>query len=178
MSRIGKQPIQIPVGISAKVDGNILTFTKGNAKKELDFKGHVNVEVKENQVVFTPKSDDRSARAYWGTYRALANNIVIGLTQGFKKVLEINGVGYKAAMKGKTLEMSLGFSHPVIFDAPEGIEIVVEKNTIVITGADKQVVGQVAAKIREFRPPEPYKGKGIKYSDERIIRKAGKTSKK
>ncbi|MBZ7978036.1 50S ribosomal protein L6 [Campylobacter sp. RM12654] len=178
MSRIGKQPIEIPAGISAKVDGNVLSFTKGNVKKELDFKGHVNVEVKDNQVVFTPKSDDRSSRAYWGTYRALANNIIIGLTQGFKKVLEINGVGYKAAMKGKTLEMALGYSHPVIFDAPEGIEIAVEKNTIVITGADKQVVGQVAAKIREFRPPEPYKGKGIKYSDERIIRKAGKTSKK
>lgn len=178
MSRIGKQPIEIPAGISAKVDGNVLTFTKGNVKKELDFRGHVAVEVKDNKVLFSPKGDDRSAKAYWGTYRALANNIVIGLTQGFKKVLEINGVGYKAAMKGKTLEMSLGFSHPVVFDAPEGIEIAVEKNTIVISGADKQVVGQVAAKIREFRPPEPYKGKGIKYSDERIIRKAGKTSKK
>ncbi|WP_267523425.1 50S ribosomal protein L6 [Campylobacter sp. MG1] len=178
MSRIGKQPIEIPAGISAKVDGNVLSFTKGNVKKELDFKGNVNVEVKDNKVIFTPKGDDRSSRAYWGTYRALANNIVVGLTQGFKKVLEINGVGYKAAMKGKTLEMALGFSHPVIFDAPEGIEIAVEKNAIIITGADKQVVGQVAAKIREFRPPEPYKGKGIKYSDERIIRKAGKTSKK
>lgn len=178
MSRIGKQPIGIPAGISANIDGNILSFAKGNVKKELDFKGHVNVEIKDNQVIFTPKGDDRSSRAYWGTYRALANNIVVGLTEGFKKVLEINGVGYKAVMKGKTLEMALGFSHPVLFDAPEGITISVEKNNIIIQGADKQVVGQVAAKIREFRPPEPYKGKGIKYVEEHIIRKAGKTSKK
>lgn len=178
MSRIGKQPITIPAGIDVSLDANILKFKKGNLVKELDFRGFVNVEVKDGQITFTPKSDDRQDRAYWGTYRALANNIVIGLTTGFKKVLEINGVGYKAAMKGKTLELALGFSHPVNFDSPEGIEIAVEKNTITIAGTDKQLVGHVAAKIREFRPPEPYKGKGIKYSDERIIRKAGKTSKK
>ncbi|HEH3644470.1 TPA: 50S ribosomal protein L6, partial [Campylobacter jejuni] len=102
----------------------------------------------------------------------------VGLTQGFSKTLEINGVGYKAALKGKVLELSLGFSHPINYDIPEGIEITVDKNNVIIKGSDKQVVGQVAAQIREFRPPEPYKGKGVKYSDERIIRKAGKTSKK
>lgn len=178
MSRIGKQPITLPSGLNASVSGNILTISKGNIKKDLDFKGNVNVEVKDNQIIFTPKGDSRSQRAFWGTYRALANNIVIGLSVGFKKVLEINGVGYKAAMKGKSLEMTLGFSHPVVYDAPEGIAITVEKNTIIVSGDDKQIVGQVAAIIREFRPPEPYKGKGIKYQEERIIRKAGKTSKK
>ena len=108
----------------------------------------------------------------------MANNIVVGLTDGFSKQLEINGVGYKAAVKGKVLELALGFSHPINYDIPEGVEISVDKNLVTIKGADKQQIGQIAAEIREFRPPEPYKGKGIKYSDERIIRKAGKTSKK
>ena len=108
----------------------------------------------------------------------MANNIVVGLSQGFSKTLEINGVGYKAGVSGKVLELALGFSHPVKYDIPEGVEITVDKNTITIKGSDKQQIGQIAAEIREFRPPEPYKGKGIKYSDEVIIRKAGKTAKK
>ncbi|MCW1360796.1 50S ribosomal protein L6 [Campylobacter sp. US33a] len=178
MSRIGKQPIAIPNGVEVKLEGNLLKFKKGNLAKELDIKANVNVEIKDNNIIFAPKGEDRQSRAYWGTYRALAYNIVVGLTQGFSKTLEINGVGYKAALKGKVLELSLGFSHPINYDIPEGIEISVDKNTIVVKGSDKQVVGQVAAQIREFRPPEPYKGKGVKYADERIIRKAGKTSKK
>ncbi|EAK5889721.1 50S ribosomal protein L6 [Campylobacter lari] len=178
MSRIGKQPVAIPSGVEVKLEGNLLKFKKGNLVKELDTKANVNVEIKEGQILFSPKGEDRQSRAYWGTYRALAQNIIIGLTDGFSKTLEINGVGYKAALKGKVLELALGFSHPINYAIPEGIEITVDKNNVIIKGSDKQVVGQVAAQIREFRPPEPYKGKGVKYSDERIIRKAGKTSKK
>ncbi len=178
MSRIGKQPIAIPSGLDVAIDGVVLKFKKGNLAKELDTKAHVNVEIKDGAILFTPKGEDRQSRAYWGTYRALANNIVIGLTEGFTRQLEINGVGYKAAVKGKVLELSLGFSHPINYDFPEGVEISVERNIITLKGSDKQAVGQAAAQIREFRPPEPYKGKGVKYVEERIIRKAGKTSKK
>lgn len=179
MSRIGKQPIAIPAGLEVSVEANgLVKFKKGNATKELDTRGFVNVSVQNSEIVFSAKGEDRQSRAYWGTYRALANNIVVGLTQGFTRQLEINGVGYKAAAKGKILELSLGFSHLVNYELPEGVEVSVEKNIITIKGSDKQVVGQVAAQVRGFRPPEPYKGKGVKYVEERIIRKAGKTSKK
>ena len=178
MSRIGKQPVVIPAGVEVKLEGNLLKFKKGNLAKELDIKANVNVEIKDNHIIFSPKGEDRQSRAYWGTYRALTQNIVLGITEGFSKTLEINGVGYKAALKGKVLELSLGFSHPINYAIPEGIEIAVDENNVIVKGSDKQVVGQVAAQIREFRPPEPYKGKGVKYIDERIIRKAGKTSKK
>ena len=178
MSRIGKQPISIPSGLDVSLNGSVLVFKRGNATKELDTKGNVNVEVKDGSITFASKGDDRQSRAYWGTYRALANNIVIGLTAGFTRQLEINGVGYKAAAKGKVLELALGFSHPINYELPDGVEVSVEKNIITIKGSDKQVVGQVAAEVRGFRPPEPYKGKGVKYVEERIIRKAGKTSKK
>lgn len=178
MSRIGKQPVAIPAGVEVKLEGNLLKFKKGNLAKELNTKANVKVEIKDNALLFSPKGEDKQSKAYWGTYRALAYNVVAGLTQGFSKTLEINGVGYKATLKGKILELSLGFSHPINYAIPEGIEIVVDKNNVVVKGSDKQAVGQVAAQIREFRPPEPYKGKGVKYIDERIIRKAGKTSKK
>ncbi|WP_297883346.1 50S ribosomal protein L6 [uncultured Campylobacter sp.] len=178
MSRIGKKPISIPNGLEVKIDGSSLKFKKSNNEKELDLKGHVDVKIEDGKIEFSPKGEDRQSRAYWGTYRALANNIVLGLTEGFSKQLEINGVGYRAAMKGKVLELSLGFSHPINFESPKGIEISVDKNVVTIKGDDKQQVGQVAAEIRGFRPPEPYKGKGIKYLEERIIRKAGKTAKK
>ena len=178
MSRVGKQPVVIPDGVEVKLDGNVLTFKKGNVQKELDTKGFVNVEVKDGEIVFAPKSDDRQDRAFWGTFRSLANNVVIGITQGYKKDLEINGVGYKAAVKGNVLELHLGFSHPINYDFPKDVKIAVEKNIISVSGDDKQVVGQVAAEIRSFRPPEPYKGKGVKYVDEHIIRKAGKTAAK
>lgn len=178
MSRIGKKPISIPNGLEVKIDGSSLKFKKSNNEKELDLKGHVDVKIEDGKIEFSPKGEDRQSRAYWGTYRALANNIVLGLTEGFSKQLEINGVGYRAAMKGKALELNLGFSHPINFESPKGIEISVDKNVVTIKGDDKQQVGQVAAEIRGFRPPEPYKGKGIKYLEERIIRKAGKTAKK
>ena len=178
MSRIGKKPISIPNGLEVKIDGSSLKFKKSNNEKELDLKGHVDVKIEDGKIEFSPKGEDRQSRAYWGTYRALANNIVLGLTEGFSKQLEINGVGYRAAMKGKVLELNLGFSHPINFESPKGIEISVDKNVVTIKGDDKQQVGQVAAEIRGFSPPEPYKGKGIKYLEEHIIRKAGKTAKK
>lgn len=178
MSRIGKQPVDIPSGLEVNIEGNIIHFKKGNLAKELDTKGNVFVKVENNQLIFLPKGDNRQERAFWGTYRALSNNIVVGLTSGFEKKLEINGVGYRAAVVGKVLELQLGYSHPIKHEIPEGITVAVEKNVITISGSDKQVVGQTAAKVRAYRPPEPYKGKGVKYADERIIRKAGKTSKK
>ncbi|MSN96199.1 50S ribosomal protein L6 [Campylobacter sp. FMV-PI01] len=178
MSRIGKKPVSIPSGIDVSLDANVIKFAKGKLVEELDTKNHVDVKFENNSLTFSPKGEDRQSRAYWGTYRALANNIVVGLTDGFSIGLEINGVGYKAAVKGKVVELNLGFSHPINYELPDSVEASVEKNVLTIKGHNKQVVGQVAAKIREFRPPEPYKGKGIKYVNERIIRKAGKTSKK
>lgn len=178
MSRIGKQPISIPKGIDVSLNSTVLSFKKGNITQELDTKGFVNIELKDDSIVFSPKGEDRQSRAFWGTYRSLAHNIVVGLTDGFSKKLEVNGVGYRAAVKGNVLELNLGFSHSINYKLPEGVEAKIEKNIITISGYNKQNVGQVAAEVREFRPPEPYKGKGIKYVDERIIRKAGKTSKK
>jgi large subunit ribosomal protein L6 len=178
MSRIGKKPIAIPAGMEVKVDGSKLVFKKGNSQKELETLGRVSICVENNSIILTRVGEDKQSSAYWGTYRALAANIIVGLTDGYEKKLEINGVGYRAAVKGNVIELQLGFSHPVNYDIPEGIAMTVEKNVISIKGSDKQQVGQVAAEIRGFRPPEPYKGKGVKYTDETIIRKAGKTSKK
>lgn len=178
MSRIGKLPVVIPAGVDVKLEGNSVVFTKGKTEKVLDTRGHVNVSVESGVLSFLPKSEERQDKAFWGTYRALANNIITGLTEGFTKKLEINGVGYRAAVNGNILELQLGFSHPVKYEFPQDVQIVVEKNIVTITGQDKQVIGQIAAEIRGFRPPEPYKGKGVKYVGERIIRKAGKTSKK
>lgn len=178
MSRIGKKPITIPNGIEVKVEHNTIHVSKGNHKIALDTFGRVQLKLENGSLVFAPNGTESKDRAFWGTYRALANNIIEGLDKGFSKQLEINGVGYRAAVKGKVLELNLGFSHPIQYDIPEGIEMVVDKNVLTIKGIDKQQVGQVAANIRSFRPPEPYKGKGVKYADEVIIRKAGKTSKK
>jgi large subunit ribosomal protein L6 len=178
MSRVGKEPITLPKGVEASVANGVITIKGAKETKTLDTLDRVNIEISDGKIVFGLKGETKQGRAFWGTYRALANNIVIGLSQGFEKKLEINGVGYRAAVNGNKLEMALGYSHPVIFEIPKGIEISVDKNVISIKGADKQQVGQVAAVIREFRPPEPYKGKGVKYVDETIRRKAGKTSKK
>ncbi|MDR2341672.1 MAG: 50S ribosomal protein L6 [Campylobacteraceae bacterium] len=178
MSRIGKQPVVVADGIEVKLEGSVLVFKKGNIQKSLDTKNNVFVKTENNSVIFEPKSDERQAKAFWGTYRALCNNIIVGLTKGFEKKLEINGVGYRAAVNDKVLELQLGYSHPIKYDIPEDIQISVEKNVITIAGSDKQQIGQIAANIRGFRPPEPYKGKGVKYVGETIIRKAGKTSKK
>lgn len=178
MSRIGKEPIELPKGVEANVDNDVLTVKNAKLTKTLETFGRVGMQVADGKILFSLVGETKQDRAFWGTYRALAHNIVVGLDKGFEKKLEINGVGYRAAVNGKKLEMALGYSHPVIFEIPDGIEIAVDKNVVSIKGADKQQVGQVAAVIREFRPPEPYKGKGIKYVDETIRRKAGKTSKK
>jgi large subunit ribosomal protein L6 len=177
MSRVGKKPIAIPSGVEVSVDNGVVTVKKGNKAIEVNTHDRVGVEVAEGNVTFSLKGEEAQDRAYWGTYRALTNNAIVGLDKGFAKSLEINGVGYRAAVKGKVLELQLGFSHPINFEIPENIEIAVDKNIINIKGISKQEVGQVAAKIRGFRPPEPYKGKGVKYTDEHIVRKAGKTAK-
>ncbi len=178
MSRIGKNPVEFPSDVSVSANGDILTFKKGNKSMSLDTKGNVKFSIEGNTLTFSPLSDSKEHRAFWGTYRSLSANIVEGLTKGFEKKLEINGVGYRAQVKGKVLNMQLGFSHDVNYELPEGIEASVEKNVVILKSHDKQLLGQVAAEIRSFRPPEPYKGKGIKYVDEHIVRKAGKTAKK
>jgi len=178
MSRIGKQPVKLASGLEAKLEGNKLIIKKGQDEKVIDTKGVVKVNIDGDTLTFEPVDNNKFAKAMWGTVRALANNAVIGLTQGFEKKLEINGVGYRAAVKGNVLELQLGYSHPINYEIPSGITITVEKNIITVKGSDKQQVGQVASEIRSFRKPEPYKGKGVKYVDEHIIRKAGKTAKK
>jgi large subunit ribosomal protein L6 len=178
MSRVGKKPVTVPSGIEVSLDGTCLVAKKGNLEKRLETHGRVNVNIEGSEVVFDRAGEDKQSSAYWGTYRALFNNIIVGLSEGYSKSLEINGVGYRAAVQGKVLNLQLGHSHPIDFAIPEGLEITVEKNIITIKGTDKQAVGQAAAEIREFRPPEPYKGKGVKYTDEHIIRKAGKAAAK
>jgi len=178
MSRIGKAPVAFPADVNVTGEGEVITFKKGKNERTLDTKGNVNFTIDANVLTFTVKSDAREDRAFWGTYRALAANIVKGLTEGFSKQLEINGVGYRAAVQGKVLNLQLGFSHDINYDIPTGVEVSVEKNLITLKGIDNQQIGQMAAEIRAFRPPEPYKGKGVKYVEEHIVRKAGKTAKK
>jgi large subunit ribosomal protein L6 len=175
MSRIGKRPVTIPSGVTATVEGQ--TVKMKGPKGQLQFVAHGDVEVKfENGVVkVAPRVETNRAQAMYGTARAQIANLVAGVTKGFEKKLEITGVGYRAAMQGKNLQLALGYSHDVVFPIPEGITITVPKPTeITITGNDSQRVGQVAAEIRSYRPPEPYKGKGVKYVDEFIFRKEGK----
>jgi large subunit ribosomal protein L6 len=175
MSRIGKKPVAIPAGVTAKVEGQRVSV-KG-AKGELSFVAPDDVAVKfENNVISVdPRGETKRARALWGTARAQVNNLVEGVTKGFDKKLEINGVGYKAAVAGKNLQLSLGYSHDVTFPIPAGIAIATPKPTeIMISGIDRQRVGQIAAEIRALRAPEPYKGKGVKYAGEFIFRKEGK----
>ncbi|MBA1432566.1 MAG: 50S ribosomal protein L6 [Epsilonproteobacteria bacterium] len=178
MSRIGKNPVEFASDITVTINGNVITFTKGKNSVDLDTKGYVTFELDGNKLTFKNLSDSREDRAFWGTFRSLAQNIVTGLTTGYQKQLEINGVGYRAAVKGKVLNLQLGFSHDINYELPDAIEASVEKNVITLKSYDKQMLGQVAAEIRSFRPPEPYKGKGVKYIDEHIVRKAGKTAKK
>ena len=175
MSRIGKKPVPVPAGITATVDGQKVS-AKG-PKGELFFVANdeVKVEFKDNAVSVTPVNQSKDARSKWGMSRTMIVNILSGVKDGFEKRLEISGVGYRASMQGKNLQLALGFSHDVLYPVPEGISIVVPKPTeIVITGIDKQQVGQVAAEIRDYRGPEPYKGKGVKYAGEKIVRKEGK----
>ncbi len=176
MSRIGKRPVTVASGIDVSLDGTTLVAKKGNLEKRLETHGRVGINIDGSEVTFERIGDGKQDAAFWGTYRALFNNIIVGLDSGYAKTLEINGVGYRAAVEGKTLVLQLGFSHPINYDIPEGLEITVEKNVITVKGTDKQAVGQASAEIRDFRPPEPYKGKGVKYTDEVIIRKAGKSA--
>ncbi len=177
MSRIGKKPIIIPSGIEVSVDGSIINVKKSNKILSVETHNRVSVEINDKNIVLGRVGEEKESLAFWGTYRSLLNNAITGLDKGFSKTLEINGVGYKAAVKGKILELQLGYSHPINYEIPQGLEISIEKNLIHIKGADKQQVGQSAAIIRGYRKPEPYKGKGVKYSDEVIVRKAGKTAK-
>ena len=175
MSRIGKRPVAVPSGVTAAVDGQ--TVKVKGPKGQLQFIVHDDVEVKfENgEVKVAPRVKTNRAQSMYGTARAQVANLVEGVTKGFEKKLEITGVGYRAAMQGKNLQLALGYSHDVVYPIPEGIAITVPKPTeIVIVGSDSQRVGQVAAEIRSYRPPEPYKGKGVKYADEFIFRKEGK----
>ena len=175
MSRIGKKPIALPEGVSATVDGQ--TVTAKGPKGELTFvvNEEVLVKMEDGADQVDPRDNSKDARSKWGMSRTMISNIVNGVKTGFEKKLEINGVGYRASLQGKNLQLALGFSHDVIYPVPEGIQITVPKPTeIVISGIDRQRVGQVAAEIREYRGPEPYKGKGVKYADETIVRKEGK----
>jgi len=172
MSRIGKRPVTVASGIEVSLDGTTLVAKKGKLEKRLETYGRVGIDIDGSEVTFSKVGEDKTSSAFWGTYRALFNNIIIGLDKGFEKSLEINGVGYRASVQGKVLNLQLGFSHDINFNIPDGVEITVTKNIIAIKGTDKQTVGQVAAEIRSFRPP-----KGVKYTDEVIIRKAGKSAK-
>lgn len=175
MSRIGKKPVQVPAGVTATVDGQKVT-AKG-PKGELFFVANdeVSVKLEDNAVVVQPTSQSKDARSKWGMSRTMVENIFKGVKDGYERKLEINGVGYRASLQGKNLQLALGFSHDVVYQTPEGISIAVPKPTeIIISGINKQQVGQVAAEIREYRGPEPYKGKGVKYAEERIVRKEGK----
>jgi large subunit ribosomal protein L6 len=175
MSRIGKKPVTIPEGVTASLDGQ--TVTAKGPKGELSFVVNENVlvEMQDGVLSVNPKDNSKSSRSYWGMSRTMIENIFTGVKDGYSKTLEINGVGYRAAMQGQNVQLSLGFSHEVVYKPPQGVTIACTKPTeIVITGHDKQVVGQVAAEIRSYRPPEPYKGKGVKYADEVIFRKEGK----
>ncbi len=178
MSRIGKQLIEIPEAVSLEVVDNVVVVKgpKGELKQELR-KGVTVEKVEGGFQVKVADPEKKSERAYWGLFASLIKNMVQGVTQGFEKQLEVNGVGYKVALQGDILKLELGFSHSIEFKLPEGVEAKVEKNLITISGSSKQIVGQAAADIRKFRKPEPYKGKGIRYSDEVVRRKAGKAAK-
>lgn len=181
MSRIGKQPIKILPDVQVKTEGDFIYVKgpKGEIAKQTN--KLINIEIAGEEVRVSPKNDSKIARSLWGTYRALINNMIKGAKEGFEKVLVYEGIGFRSEVKqdssvesGKVLQFNVGFTHPVIIPAPKGIDFKTEKNQITVSGADKELVGQVAANIRKVRPPEPYKGKGIRYKDEVILRKAGK----
>lgn len=178
MSRIGKKPIQIPDQVEVKIEGDLVMVKgpKGELKQKLV--PELKLEQKDKEVlVKVANEQEKKQRALWGTFRQLINNMILGVTEGFEKQLEINGVGYRAEVKGEILVLNVGFSHPVNFKIPVGIQVKVEKNIITISGQDKHLVGEIAAQIRRIKKPEPYKGKGIKYVNEVIRRKAGKQAK-
>lgn len=177
MSRIGKLPIDVPAGVTITVDSDVISVKGPKGELTVPHLSDVTVTLEGTQAIVTRKDDERIAKAQHGLQRALLNNAVDGVTKGFEKKLEVNGVGFRVNGGGQAIEMSLGFSHSVKYAAPAGVTLTVEKMTITVSGIDKQAVGQVAAEIRALKKPEPYKGKGIKYADEVILRKAGKAGK-
>ena len=175
MSRVGKKSVVIPAGVTANVDGQTVKVKGPKGAVQLLLHGDVGAKIEAGGIKIDPRNETKLARALWGTSRALIANLVTGVTKGFEQRLEITGVGYRASVQGKNLQIQLGYSHDIVHPIPDGITIVTPKPTeIVVTGIDKQKVGQVAANIRDYRPPEPYKGKGIKYAGEFIFRKQGK----
>jgi len=178
MSRIGKKPILIPEKVDVKISNGLVVVSGPKGELKRNVHSLIKIEIKDKEIVLNIKNeDDKLEKSLWGTERQLINNMIVGVNEGFSKKLEINGVGYRAATSGKSLTLSVGYSHPVEFKIPEGIDVSVEKNLITVSGIDKQQVGEISAQIRKIRKPEPYKGKGIKYVDEVIIRKAGKQAK-
>jgi large subunit ribosomal protein L6 len=176
MSRVGKKPIVIPKGVSVTIDPAKIAVKGPKGTLSVDRNDHIDVAQEDGALVFKPKSESKAARAAYGLMRALCANLVRGVNEGFVRELEINGVGYRAEVKGDTLTFQLGYSHPIDFKLPAGVSAKVEKNLLTLSGIDKAVLGQTAAKIRGLRPPEPYKGKGIKYKEETILRKVGKAA--
>jgi large subunit ribosomal protein L6 len=175
MSRIAKEPVELPKGVEFKQDGNVVTVKGGKGTLSLELNSEVQLSQEENTLSVAARSGSRFAAAMSGTTRALLANMVRGVSEGFVRKLELVGVGYRAQAQGSKLNLTLGFSHPVIYDVPEGVTVETPSQTeVVIKGSDKQQVGQVAAEIRRFRPPEPYKGKGVRYADERVVRKEAK----
>ena len=175
MSKIGKKAIEIPSGVTVTLgDKNKVSVKGPKGELEANFNAEINVEIKENEVIVAPWKDAKRLYALWGLTRSLIANMIEGVVKGYEKKLELQGVGYKVALKGNDLDLALGFSHPILFPATDGIKFIVEKNIITISGIDKQSVGQVAAEIRKLRKPEPYKGKGVRYVGEQVRRKAGK----
>ncbi len=175
MSRIGKKPVDIPSGVTATVSGQTVEVKGPKATRSFTATDDVTISLDENTVTVTPRGSSKRARQQWGMTRTMVANMVQGVTGGFKKELEITGVGYRAQIQGNTLKLSLGYSHDVNFEVPQGVTVTCPKQTeIIVEGTDQQLVGQVAANIREWRAPEPYKGKGIRYKDEYIFRKEGK----
>jgi large subunit ribosomal protein L6 len=176
MSRIGKQPITIPAKVKVELKGQKVSVEGPKGKLNFDLPKRVSIAIEKDQVVVSRQGDDAQAKALHGLSRALVNNMLRGVSEGFVKKLEIHGVGFKASVQGKVVNMVLGFSHPINYSIPDQIKVTVEENTkVTIEGPDRQVVGQVASELRSFYPPEPYKGKGVRYSDERVVRKEGKT---
>jgi len=174
MSRIGSKPIEIPSGVQVELKDNKVLVSGPKGKLDLVHAYEINVEIKDNTVITEKKQSSKRAAAMWGTTNRLITNMIEGVTNGFEKKLEFNGVGFRMAVKGKQLDLALGFSHPVVVDIPEGLEVNIDKNILAISGIDKQKVGQFAAEIRSLKPVEPYKGKGFKYDDEIVRRKEGK----
>lgn len=175
MSRVGKHPVTVPSGVEVQMSGQTLSAKGSLGMLRLVVSNEVTASIADGAVTIAPKNDTKQARAMWGTTRALVNNMVTGVSKGFSVTLEINGVGYRAAVQGSTLNLQLGYSHEIAYPIPSDVNIVCERPTLIrLSGADRQRVGQIAAEIRAYRPPEPYKGKGIKYSTETVRRKEGK----